>query len=156
MTEAEFDNLLNDNPNAWLDCLPVYQKTPIEELLAVNPPDEVAAKWLTANFAITFAFGAEVKPDSSAFREKLKAELELFLCGNSKYNTERKQFLTLSKDGRTFLVGALSVAIAPYLGTSAVFLAPAIILLLYSFGKMSIHAWCAVQEEARAKPNAAK
>jgi hypothetical protein len=156
MTEDEFDNLLNDDPNQWLDCLPAYQKTSVQELLAKNSADEVAAKWLTASFASTFAFGAQVNPNSSVFREKLKEELEAFLCGSPKYNAERKQFLSLSKDGRTYLVGALSVAIAPHLGASAVFLAPAIILLLYSFGKVSIRAWCSVQEQARSKSSPAK
>lgn len=154
--EEKFEKIFAGEPREWLDSLPAFQKTSIDELLASYPPDQVAIKWLTANLEQTLPFGAEKKTDSAAFLNKLNEEIEAFLCGNPKYNSERKELLAYSKKGRTYLVGVMSVAIAPYLGVSAVFLAPAIVLSLFAFGKMSIHAWCATRVVIRNRMSAPK
>ena len=154
--KEDFEKIFGGEPKEWLDSLPEFQRAPIGELLTLYPPDQVAIKWLTANLEQTSPFGTEKKTDSTAFLKKLDDELQAFLCGNPKYNSERKELVACVKKGRTYLVGAMSVAIAPYLGVSAVFLAPAIVLSLFAIGKMSIHAWCSTQMDSRSDACAKK
>jgi predicted PurR-regulated permease PerM len=45
------------------------------------------------------------------------------------------------------LIGVLSAAIGKTLGVAGTFIAPIIVLLLMSFGKMAINAWCEMRKE---------
>lgn len=152
MTEKEFEQLFEREPIEWLDSLPKYQRESFDTLLTSGSPEEVAKKWLSSNFSNTAAFGAPQQSDSSLFLDRIKVELKAFLCGDPKYNSERKEFLKYRNQSKTVLASAISVALAPHVGAAAAFIGPVIVLLLYSFGKMSLRAYCGEYNEGKSDP----
>ena len=49
------------------------------------------------------------------------------------------------------IVGGVSIALAPVLGTSAPFLAPVIAIVLLTIGKIGLNDWLATRKEKREK-----
>ena len=146
------DSLLDADPRLWLDALKPYQRSSVDELTAQGKSfEQIAEMWLSARPGDTFAFGAAVPGQRSVFLDKLTLEIEAFLCGDERYNVERTRLFGEQGLARTYIVGVIAVAIAPTLGVSATFLAPAIALVLASLGKITLNAWCASRKEARAK-----
>lgn len=52
---------------------------------------------------------------------------------------------------QSYIVGGLSIALPPVLGTSAPFLAPVIAIVLLTIGKIGLNAWLATRKEKREK-----
>lgn len=119
------DELLTGDVSVWLDALPSYQRDPLQELVARGlKPDDVMDAWLSASAENTFRFGADARVgDKTLFRDKFLLELEGFLCGSEKYSKERDGLLGEKSVVRTYVVSAVAVAIAPYMGVTAAFLA---------------------------------
>lgn len=130
-----------DDPN-WVASLPKYQQSIIDQFLQGGAsPEEAAARWLSASGpANTFPFGAV--RGGSVFYEKLVEEVEAFLCGAERYNEDRKQFFAEFKAKHAYIVGGISAAIAPALGTAAPLIAPAVALTLLTVGRITLNAWC--------------
>ncbi len=147
---SSIDDLFRRDPESWIDSLPDYQKTLVQELLKQSDsPEEAASKWLTASPRNTFPLGA-AQGSSKLYLDKLWNELEAFLCGDSRYEEDRKKLLAELKPGHAYLVGVISVTIAPVLGASATFLAPVIALLLITVSKLGLNAWCQMRKEQAA------
>ncbi|SRR6266568_474350 len=146
------DSYFTEDPIAWIQNLPAYQRVSIEELMQQGKSfQEIAEVWISATTENTFPFGTtSSKIDKGKFLENLVLEVEGFICGNQKYNKERKQLFGEQGVARTYIVSAIAVAVAPSLGVSATFLAPVVALILASFGKITINAWCAARKESRA------
>lgn len=145
---TELDGLFDGEPGDWLEALPGYQKVRARELAGPSGDYEGAAqRWLTAKPEHTASFGASTSP--SIFKDKLWEELERFLCGDPAYEEQRRGLLEQKPVIRSYVVGVISAAIAPALGASGVFLAPAVALLLASIGKISLNAWCKARGESR-------
>lgn len=145
MTDSfEIDALFDSDPSLWLTTLPEYQQNLVKQVLAQTPsPEAAAARWLSVAPQNTSPLGAT--KGQQVFLEKLWDELEAFLCGDEKYESDRMKLLAESKPLHAYVVGAISVAIAPTLGSSAAFLAPVVALLLMSMGKITLNAWCATR-----------
>ena len=142
------DELLSDDPNKWIVELPEYQRAPLEQLLKEGLTfDQIAQNWLSASAANTYLFSA-INPAGmkDAFLDNLRKEIRAFLCGNNKYKKEREGLFGEKGLARAYVVSAMAVAIAPYLNVAATVIAPVVALLLASFGKITINAWCASQE----------
>jgi hypothetical protein len=153
MTES-FERLFDEHSEQWLEALAPFQRTLVDQLIASGKTyDQAAEAWLTASPANTAPFGAMLTPDKrNLFKEKLVLEIENFLCGAPEYEKERNGLLGEKSAARTYVVSAIAVALAPSLGVSAPFLSPAIALILASFGKITLNAWCAARREGRVVP----
>ncbi len=146
----DFESLFQE-PTAWVDSLPKYQKDIVSQLLSSGKtPEEAAEAWLSATPQDTYPFGAE--RGRKLYLEMVVNELEAFICGAPKYNNDRSKFNKLLKESGTvhaYCVGGISVAIAPVVGTSGAVLAPVIALVLMSMGKITINAWCNMRKELK-------
>jgi hypothetical protein len=142
------DELLSDDPNKWVTELPEYQRGPLEQLLKEGLAfDQIAQNWLSASAANTYRFAAvNAAGKKDAFLDNLRKEIRAFLCGDNKYKKEREGLFGEKGLARTYVVSVMAVAIAPHLNVAAVVIAPVVALLLASFGKITINAWCASQE----------
>ncbi|WP_082819009.1 hypothetical protein [Cupriavidus nantongensis] len=143
--EMTVDHLFDDDPTKWVASLPTYQQKIVEQLMPADGSyDDVARAWLTASAANTHPFGAvNTAGAKDKFLDNIKAEVYAFLCGEKKYKKEREGLFAEKGIVRTYFVGAVSVAVAPYLGTSAAVLAPVVTLILAGLGKITVNAWCA-------------
>jgi len=141
------DDLFGSVPDEWLTALPSYQASRVKELLGASDDYEAAAeRWLTAKPQQTAPFGSV--GSASVFKDKLWQELEKFLCGDPAYEDQRRGLLEQKPIVHAYAVGLISAALAPAMGASGVFLAPAVALLLACVGKVSLKAWCAMRREA--------
>lgn len=146
----KIEQLFTDDSSPWLEALPNYQKGRVEQLLKSGGSlEDVAKQWLSADVKQTVAFGAD--KGKNLFIDKVWEEIEKFLCGSDAYESDRERIGKESNIIHTYFVGVVSAAIAPSLGTSSIFLAPVVALLLASLGKISINAWCQMRVEQRVK-----
>ncbi len=148
---ANIDALLAEEPEKWVQDLPEYQRDPIQKLLAAGASfDEVAQAWINASAANTYRFAAAAPVgNKGAFLENLKQEIHRFLCGDKKYKTERDGLFGEKGPGRTYVVSAMAVAIAPHLGVASAVIAPLVALVLASIGKVALNAWCTTSGNPR-------
>ena len=72
-----------------------------------------------------------------------------FQAAYSKYKDSRLAILKESGVVQSYVVGSISIALAPVLGTSASFLAPVIAIVLLTIGKIGLNAWIATRREKR-------
>jgi hypothetical protein len=145
---STIDELFAIASETWLDALPMYQQKIITQLLSEGlSPEDAATRWLSASIKDTFPFGGV--RGGKPFLERVVDELEAFLCGDTKYETERAKLLAEAKPTQLFVVSVISLAIAPIVGASAVFLAPAISLLLITVTKLGLNAWCTMRKETK-------
>lgn len=154
---SPLDALFEGDPQEWINALAPYQREPIEDLLGRGLSYEsIADNWLTASAENTFRFGTENRAgDTNVFRDKLLFEIEEFLCGSERYEKERAGLFGEKSSMTTYVISALSVAIAPSLGVTATFLVPIIALTLASFGKVTVNAWCGTRKLLRTQAVAA-
>ncbi|MGN7857984.1 hypothetical protein ACTOTM_00415 [Bacillus subtilis] len=136
-----------ENSNDIFDVLPKYQRDTIEILLRQGKSnEEVAEIWLAANGpSNTFPFGAENKKNT--FLDKLKKELQDFICNEEKYIEERKQVINKFKSSSLVGITSLTAIIAPIIGTTPTLIIPAIVLILDTAFKIGINAWCNLKTE---------
>ncbi len=146
------ENIFEEYPDSWLQCLPQYQKKVINELYSqLGDYDQVALAWLNASMSMNVPFGTE--KGHSIFYEKLLDEIEAFFSGDERYKDAHLAILKESGATQNFIVGAISVALSPILGTSSVFLAPIIAIILVTIAKMGIRAWLAMRKEKHSANN---
>ncbi|MGB6066825.1 MAG: hypothetical protein WBG50_18625 [Desulfomonilaceae bacterium] len=102
-------------------------------------PETAAEKWVRATgFAEIVPFGG--KRDAKTFWENVKSEFRKFICDEDSYAEEKK---TLSgQKPRAAFVSIVSAAVGAAVGSSATLLAPAIVLLLFTVGKIGRNAYC--------------
>lgn len=142
------EEIFEVEPVSWISALPTYQRNMVEKLYAEKGNYEEAAKaWLSASMATTVPFGTE--KGKSVFYEKILDEIEAFFTGDEKYQNERISILQEKSVVQTYIVGAISVALAPTLGASSVFLAPVIAIILVTISKIGINAWLEMRKEKR-------
>lgn len=144
----QVDSLFSENLEPWIESLPKYQQARVNALLQSGlSPEDAAKAWLSANVENTFPFGAD--RGKGILLNKIWDEIEKFLCGADEYSEDRAKLQGNSNVVHTYFVGVLSAAIAPALGTSAVFLAPVVALLLATIGRISVRAWCETRTAQR-------
>jgi len=68
-------------------------------------------------------------------------EIELFLNGDEKYEKERLNIIRESTVVQHYIIGVVSIAMSPYLGTSSVFLAPVVAIVFFTITKIGLNAW---------------
>lgn len=142
--------LIEVSDNELLDTLEPYQREIIEQFITQSKGDYLgcADKWLNATPHNTAKFGTQPST-SKLYRDKLFDEIEKFLCGDERYEEDRKKINSTANNSNTFLISSMSAAIGTYLGVAGTFIAPVLVLLLMSCGKMSINAWCEMRKGTR-------
>lgn len=136
--------------DGWIQTLPLYQRTSVEQLLGQGKsPEEVAQLWLsTPGFSNTSPYGSQ--RFAAVFYDKLLEELEQLICDDPKYAEDRKRILQQAAAAKTVIVASIATVIAPHLGVSAVLIVPSIALILHVTSGMGTNAWCAARKELRA------
>lgn len=147
---TDMSEIFNVDPDSWIDALSSYQKNLIHQLYEQTKDYElVANKWLTATIPTNAPFGTQ--KNRSLFFEKVLDEIEAFFTGDEKYKDSRLAILKESGVVQSYIIGGISIALAPHLGTSAPFLAPVMAIVLLTIGKIGLNAWIAARKENREK-----
>lgn len=150
MTIEDFTQL---EPRELIGSLDNYQQEIVLALLKATNNNylEAADKWLSASPSNTAKFGGD-SSHSTIYREKVVEEIEKFLCGNEpSYVEEREKLKEQSDKSQKYIIGVLSTAIGSQLGVAGVFIAPVIVLIIISMGKICINAWCEMRKEIKKK-----
>lgn len=144
-------NLIDTSePEMWFEALPPYHRNSIVQMRAKGSSyDDIASAWIAAGSSRTapFSSGGQLTPDPT-FLTNLRREFRAYLCGDKKYDKNRKQIALQGKEARMFVVSGLSLAIAPQVGSVSAVIAPIIVLLLANLGRVSLNAWCATSTGA--------
>lgn len=145
----ELENILETN-ELLLNALPSYQKTLIQKILEDNGGDYLAAagSWLDPLPINQASFGGEGKP-STTYLKTLQLEFEKFLCGDKQYAAARKKLEASTNKGNDYVIATMAAALGETVGSSAVLIAPVVVLLIKYTGKLSLNAWCELQKEKR-------
>jgi len=140
--------IADTEPDSWIEALPAYQRNSIIQMRAKGTSyDEIAAVWIAAGSSTTAPFSSGSAPNMDpSFLEKLRGEIRAYLCGDKRYDKDRKQIAASGKEMHAYIVSGMSVAIAPFVGSAGIIIAPIIALLLANIGKVSLNAWCAMSD----------
>ena len=148
------DDFLQINSDELISCLENYQQDLVRALIAASDEDfnKAADKWLSATPSNTVQFGGEHK-QPSIFREKIFEEVEKFICGSDegRYDSAREE---LNKQGdmtKEAIISVMSAAIGGVIGVAGAFIAPVIVLILLSIGKIVKNAWCETRKALKAQ-----
>ncbi len=146
----ELSQIIESDQDTLLSSIDDFQSDIIKAFLASNSNDYLASadNWLNATTANTAKFGGEPSK-AKIYRDKLLEELEKFMCGDQQYEEDRKKIADSTDKSQKYIIGVMSAAIGKTLGAAGPFIAPVIVLLILSIGKMAINAWCAMRKEAR-------
>lgn len=150
MTIDDFSKL---EPIELIKGLDNYQQEIVYALLKATDNNylEAADKWLSASPSNTAKFGGD-SSHSTIYREKVVEEIEKFLCGSDpSYEEERKKLNIQSDKSQKYIIGVLSTAIGTQLGVAGAFIAPVIVLIFISMGKVCINTWCEMRKEIKKK-----
>lgn len=128
-----------------------YQQELIKDLLSKNSYLNAVDLWLQASPSQTAEFGGDPdKSKSKVYRDKLVEEIEKFVCGTDvSYEEDRNKILEQKDASQQYIIGVLSSAIGSKFGVVGTFIAPVIVILIMSFEKMSIKAWCEYRKTIR-------
>lgn len=125
----------------WLNVIKSYQRSTIEVFLKDASPDEAAQKWLSSARPPNLAhFGGET--NAKPFWDAFKAEFNKFICDEKSYEEEKAELVKNSNITKELLISVIASAIGATIGYAATLLAPAVMLLLYTVGKMGVNAYC--------------
>lgn len=127
---VDFDSFLEGDIEEWIESLPPYQKSTIENMLVSQEPTEVAISWLTSSGPSDTAPFGGIRTGATLFYENLLREIQDLVCGGSKYDQERKNVMTAVSAGKMFIVSSVSIAVAPYVGAAAIVIGPAVAIVL--------------------------
>ncbi len=129
------------DPSDWINTLEPYQKDPIVEMgLTTENADSIAQKWLSATTSYTAGFGTS--QGARPFFDNIKKEVLKFICDESAYVEDKKRLQEIPGVNKTAIVAVVSTAIATVVGTSAIYLIPVIVIVLFSFGRIVKNAFC--------------
>lgn len=140
------EDLFTGDGDSWLETLSHHQRSTINLYKAKGKTaEEIAELWLSARPENTFGFGGQ--SGQNLFLKSVRLQIHSFLCGGKDYAEDRKKLLEQGDVSKAMLVAALTSAIAPTVGASAVFLAPVVVLTLYTTCKIGLKSWCALPVE---------
>lgn len=139
---------LFDEPDAFLEALPGYQRDLLEQLGVRQDPEAAASAWLSAAGAPnTFQLGGSNQTADTSFSSRLKAEIRLFLCDEEAYAEDRDKIVRQGEITHVALVWGIAVALEPAMGSSSVFLAVPTAALLVVVSRIGLQAWCSAEIE---------
>jgi hypothetical protein len=126
----------------WLKELKPYQRNTITKLLEDHEPVDVAKSWITSEgSATTIPFGGVHNP--KPFWDNFINEFNKFICDDREYENEKKELKKEAPISKALIIAVIGGALAQRLGLAASLLAPAIALLLFTVGNITVNAYCA-------------
>jgi len=143
----EIVNIPEINITEWLRSIPKYQREIVSDLLEHNTPEEAASIWLDSSTQNNSPFSSEGA--NKKFSEYVFKEIHKLLCGNPIYSEERNELNKILKNSgsKEAIISSISAAIGSQLGLATAFIAPAVVLLLITAGKVTVNAWCEMHKE---------
>lgn len=140
--------LFNAERDELFDAIQPFQQEILNEFLTntSNNYQEAINLWINASPSNTSYFGGAFQK-KNLYSEMLMKELEKFFCDEEHYTDEKNKIKESTDRSTKYLIGVLSAAIGKTLGVAGTFIAPIIVLLLMSFGKMAVNAWCEMRKE---------
>lgn len=97
-----------------------------------------------------YAAPIKPKPYPSTLGERFICEIHELLCQQSeKYEDDRKQLSERFRVGEAGLVAGVTATISPYLGGSAIVVAPAVAITFTIIGRAGLATWCAQRTAVR-------
>jgi hypothetical protein len=139
--------------DGWFDGLPKGQKQIIQEMLNGGKSEEqVGEFWLSgAGSESTAGFGSGIFLQS--FFTNVKQEFINFVCGDPKYEAERKQVNDLwHKHGKVAVVSFVAAEVAKTVGLACAAVIPVVALLFSSTAKIGVNAFCTTCKPAKPLP----
>lgn len=123
----------------WIEVLDVYQQELLNELLKEHNEEEVLEIWIEASTpkGMTPFGGVENKKYLKSF----KREINKLLLGDEKYVGVIKEFNEHASVTKFFVVSFLSNALAESMGVVAAVIAPLVVLVLGTIGKVGLDAY---------------
>ena len=147
------EDLLLSQPEAWLDTLPPNLREPVEQLLSSSEDPLVAAsEWLASSRRNKSRSGGT--RGARPMVENIVREVRGFLCGDPRYEKDRAQISEKVAPTQTWLVSAVTAAIAPKLGAASAVIGPVVVLAFISFGKCTLNAICSTWKDQSTKEDA--
>jgi hypothetical protein len=146
----ELNKIVQEDPEILINCLDNYQIEIIKSFLSSNSNNylDSADRWLNASTTNTAKFGGDTNK-SQIYREKVLNEVENFLCGDDRYDSDRRKIFDATDKSQKYIIGVMSAAIGKTLGVAGTFIAPVIVLLIISIGKIAVNAWCEMRKTLR-------
>ncbi|MBL1281073.1 MAG: hypothetical protein COA33_012405 [Fluviicola sp.] len=146
----ELTNIIQSDQDELMSSIDEFQADILKTFLKNTSNDYLtsADNWLNATTANTAKFGGE-QGKAKIYRDKLLEELEKFLCGAEQYEEDRKKIAESSDKSQQYIIGVMSAAIGKTIGAAGTFIAPVIVLLILSLGKMALNAWCEMRKETK-------
>lgn len=128
--------------SGWVESLPKYQQTVINELLASGLDEEaVAETWLSRTGPDNnFGFGAGAA--SANYLASVKVEFRKLVCGDPIYETLRKEAAKIWNGSKYSVVSVIAIGVAAQIGVAVAVITPVVALLLAAVGKVGLNAWC--------------
>lgn len=148
---SDLEKHFTGDEEKWLPVLKDYQRNIVNDFLKNSSSyNEAAEKWISSSPDQTVPFGSSPnRINKEQYFEKFMEELEKFLCGDERYEEERKKIVSKANLTETTIVSSVSSALAPYVGSAGPFLVPVVVLTFMTITKMSKNAWCEARKEKR-------
>lgn len=132
-------NIPELNIEEWLEVLEPFQQELIRNLLVEHSEEEAVEIWAeVAGPEYTASFGGEGIKD---YLKSFKSEFDKFILGDDKYKDSIKELNEHTTVTKFFIVAFLSSVLADSLGVASGVVAPLIVLMLGSIGKMGLNAY---------------
>jgi hypothetical protein len=140
----EFDpaQILSGDLSEWISVLPTYQQKLLKPMLEEAEPDQVAQLWLAASGPQDTAPFGGIRKGAVRYYENVLAELKKLFCGSEEYENERRKLAQAAGGGQMLVVGTVSTAIAPHVGTAAAVIGPAVALILVVLSRAARSSAC--------------
>lgn len=133
----------------WIDELPPHQRDIANGLLAATGDAEQAARlWITTQESGIVHLGGN-RVDTASWWSSFRTEFDRFICDDDAYAKEKRELQKEVPITKMTLTAVISGAIALKIGFTATFLAPAVVLLLFAVGKMTLNSYCASRSTRR-------
>lgn len=123
--------MIEGDPRSWINSLPSYQRISFEAFLEDGATYEDAAEmWLqSAGPPNTFPFGGDAV-GGSGFFVNLLTEMQKLICDSKEYIQNKEEVAASVRAGKYAFAGAVALAVAPYVGVTAVVVTPAVVAIL--------------------------
>lgn len=130
-------------PGGWLGGLPKYQEDMINLMLDSGSSEEQIAELWLGNPGATATAGFGASGSIQSFFSNVKREFVAFICGDQRYESERKKALDIwNNQGKVGLVSSVSAVVASTVGLAYATIVPVIALLFSSVSKLGLNAFC--------------
>ena len=127
----------------WFDGLPDNQSQELKKMLDFGKTEEQIAELFLSSPGADSTSGFGASGPNQSFFLNVKQEFTEFICGNPKYEEERKQVEAIWKEhGKTVVVSMISAFIAVTVGLTVAALTPVVALLLALVSKVGVNAFC--------------